>query len=81
MVTDPLRPCGRSASRSSRGASAFLDRVMVMSFLSSDEAPFVFGAYASHLDEEPTGSAREVEPLDLVGDDDCDDDCVRAAAS
>lgn len=54
---------------------------MVMSFLSSDEAPFVFGAYASHLDEEPTGSAREVEPLDLVGDDDCDDDCVRAAAS
>ncbi|HYP46053.1 MAG TPA: hypothetical protein VEQ66_12740 [Propionibacteriaceae bacterium] len=33
--------------------------------VSSDEAPFVFGAYASHQSEVPGGDAVEAEAVDV----------------
>ena len=48
-------------------------------FPTSDEVPFVFGAYASQLDQPEVPATPEREPLDDAHE--CDGDCFRAAAS
>lgn len=85
MVGAPasVRPAGPDrlwTEQQSPVVSGFPRSVIAMSlFPTSDEVPFVFGAYASQLDQPEVPATPEREPLDDAHE--CDGDCFRAAAS